>query len=94
MIVSPIKVTDPGSIYMTNRGYCIRCCDVGCNFPQRNGPDSILYAVIECLMCREIVVEVKCYRREDKIRSERRGAEDGADLTAEGVDLHLILAGC
>lgn len=59
MIVSPVKVTDLGSIYMTNGRYCIRCCDVGCNLPQRDGPDSILYAVIECLMCREIAVEVK-----------------------------------
>lgn len=94
MIVSPIKVADLGSIYMTNGGYCIRCCDVGCNLPQRDGPDSILYAVIECLMCREIVVEVKRYRRGDKIRSERWGTEDSTDLTAEGVDLHLILSGC
>lgn len=42
-------------------------------------------------MCREIVVEVKRYRRGDKIRRERWDAEDSADLTAEGVDLHLIL---
>lgn len=59
VIVSPIKVTDLGSIYMRNGGYCIRCCDVGCNLPQMDGPDSILYAVIECLMYHEIVAEVK-----------------------------------
>ena len=43
--------------------------------PKGDGPDSILYAVIECLMCREIVVEVKRYRGGDKIRSERWGAQ-------------------
>lgn len=41
MIVSPIKFTDLRSIYMTDGGYCIRCCDVGSDLPQRNEPNSI-----------------------------------------------------
>lgn len=52
-------------------------------FPLRDGPDSILYAVIECVMCCEIVVEVKWYRRRDKIWIEQWGAEKSADPTAE-----------
>lgn len=35
------------------------CCDVGFNLPQRDVTDSISYAVIECLMNREIVAVVK-----------------------------------
>lgn len=59
MLVSPVKVTDLGSLHLTDEGYCFSCCDVAGNFLQGDGPGSILYAVIECLMCREIVVEVK-----------------------------------
>lgn len=48
-----------GSIYMTNRGYCVRRCDVGRHLPRRDEPRSISRAAIQRLMCREIVVEVE-----------------------------------
>jgi len=58
VLVSAIKVTDLGSVCRMNGVYCFRCCDMGCNSPQMDEADSVLYAVIECLMCHEIAVEV------------------------------------